>query len=33
MSALVRDEAWTDEDLAALRSDIDRTRKQRRKQS
>jgi BlaI family transcriptional regulator, penicillinase repressor len=33
MSALVRDEAWNDDDLAALRSDIDRARKQRRRQS
>jgi BlaI family transcriptional regulator, penicillinase repressor len=33
MSALVRDEAWSDEDLAALRGDIDKARKQRRKQS
>ena len=33
MSALVRDESWTDEDLAALRGDIDRARKLRRKQS
>jgi predicted transcriptional regulator len=33
MSALVRDEAWSDEDLAALRSDIDKARKNRRKQS
>ena len=33
MSALVRDEAWSDEDLAALRADIDKARKQRRKQS
>lgn len=33
MSALVRDESWTDEDLAGLRGDIDRARKQRRKQS
>jgi predicted transcriptional regulator len=33
MSALVRDEAWSDEDLAALRSDIDKARKQRRRQS
>ena len=31
MSALVRDESWTDEDLAGLRGDIDRARKQRRK--
>src|SRR5688572_1898332 len=30
MSALVRDEAWSDEDLAALRSDIDKARKRRR---
>ena len=33
VSTLVRDESWTDEDLAALRGDIDRARKQRRKQS
>ena len=33
MSALVRDESWSDEDLAALRGDIDRARKQRRRQS
>ena len=33
MSTLVRDEAWNDDDLAALRSDIDRARKQRRRQS
>jgi predicted transcriptional regulator len=33
MSALVRDEAWSDEDLASLRSDIDKARKQRRKSS
>ena len=32
MSALVRDESWSDEDLAALRGDIDKARKQRRKQ-
>src|SRR5262245_55784702 len=32
VSALVRDEFWTDEDLAALRGDIDKARKQRRKQ-
>jgi predicted transcriptional regulator len=31
MAALVRDESWTDEDLQALRSEIDRVRKQRRK--
>ena len=31
MSALVRDEAWNDADLAALRSDIDKARKQRRR--
>ncbi len=33
MSTLVRDEAWSDDDLAALRSDIDKARKQRRRQS
>ena len=33
MSALVRDESWSDQDLTALRGDIDRVRKQRRKQS
>jgi predicted transcriptional regulator len=33
MSALVRDESWTDEDLAGLRGEIDRARKQGRKQS
>ena len=33
VSALVRDESWTDEDLTALRNDIDKARKQRRKQS
>jgi predicted transcriptional regulator len=31
MAALVRDESWTDQDLQALRSEIDRVRKQRRK--
>jgi hypothetical protein len=31
MAALVRDELWTDQDLQALRSEIDRVRKQRRK--
>jgi BlaI family transcriptional regulator, penicillinase repressor len=30
MSALVRDESWTDQDLAALRSDIDKARKRRK---
>lgn len=33
MTALVRDEAWNDDDLSALRKDIDRARKQRRRQS
>jgi BlaI family transcriptional regulator, penicillinase repressor len=33
MSALVRDEAWSDEDLKALRGDIEKARKQRRRQS
>jgi predicted transcriptional regulator len=30
MTALVRNESWADEDLAALREEIDRVRKQRR---
>jgi|SRR5688572_31130892 len=30
MTALVRDESWADEDLDALRGEIDRVRKQRR---
>ena len=30
MSALVRDESWTDQDLAALRGDIDKARKRRK---
>lgn len=30
MAALVRDEAWTDEDLRSLRGEIDRARKQRK---
>ena len=29
-AALVRDEAWTDEDLRSLRGEIDRARKQRK---
>ena len=33
MAALVRDESWTDDDLATLRSEIDKARKQRRTQS
>lgn len=31
MTALVRDESWTDHDLNTLRGEIDRVRKQRRK--
>jgi predicted transcriptional regulator len=31
MTALVRQEAWTDEELDALREEIDRVRKERRK--
>jgi len=30
MAALVRDEAWTDEDLSSLRGEIDRARRQRK---
>lgn len=30
MTALVRQEGWTDEDLAALRAEIDRVRKERK---
>ena len=30
MTALVRDESWADDDLDAMRSEIDRVRKQRR---
>ena len=30
MTALVRDGSWSDEDLAALRSEIDRVRKERK---
>jgi predicted transcriptional regulator len=32
MTALVRDESWTDHDLDALRGEIDRVRRQRRSQ-
>ena len=33
VTALVRDESWTDTELHALRSEIDRVRKQRRRSS
>ncbi len=33
MTALVADTSWTDEDLDALKAEIDRVRKERKKQS
>jgi hypothetical protein len=33
MTGLVTESSWTDEDLAALRDEIDRVRKQRKNQS
>jgi len=33
MTAFVREGSWSDEDLAALRVEIDRVRKERKKQS